>query len=78
MLPLSVFSGNDNLEVPDKHTGVYITHKTHLVGQKSIVHSCPVSHSGHMSHNSAFIWKWKIILNVWRAFREQDYCKKYM
>ena len=37
MLPLSMLGTNDNLEAPDKYTGVYITHKTHPEGEK--IHS---------------------------------------
>ena len=53
MLPLSMLHINDNLEAPDKHTGVYVTHETHPEGEKSTVHSHPVSPSGHLSHNGA-------------------------
>ena len=34
---------NDNLEAPDKHTGVYITHKTYPAGEKSTALSRPLS-----------------------------------
>ena len=56
MLPLSMLCANDNLEAPDKHAKVYITHETHLEGEK--IHSAfshPVSPSGHMSHNGTFV-----------------------
>ena len=43
MLPLSMLCANDDLEAPDKHTGVYIKHRTHPAGEKSTVLSCPLS-----------------------------------
>ena len=43
MLPLSVLHANDDLEVPDKHAGVYIIHETHPGGEKSTALSHPVS-----------------------------------
>ena len=43
MLPLSVLRANDDLEVPGKHVGVYITHKTHPAVEKSTVLSRTLS-----------------------------------
>ena len=55
MLSLSMFNSNDNLEAPNKHTRVFITHETHPGEEKSTACSHQVSPSGHMSHNGASI-----------------------
>ena len=55
MLPLIVLCANDNLEAPDKYTGVYITDKTHPKKSKSTAQSRPVSPSGYVGHNGTFI-----------------------
>ena len=61
MFSLSVLSINDNLEAPDKHTGVYITHDR----DRGTVCSCPVSCLGHVSHNETLPFeKWENILNL--------------
>ena len=53
MLLLSMFHGNENLEAPDKHTGVSI-HNLRS-SPRGIDNPCPVSPSGHVNYNHASV-----------------------
>ena len=58
MLPFSVLLANVDLEVPNKHTGVYIRHKAHLPIAGEEMHSTSAFLStiilSHVIHYGAF------------------------